>query len=340
MITNFNFQFQIFRKLSLLRLSNALLVYASYHVSRLTKRNFHLGSPISFAVEPTTACNLRCPECPSGLRSFTRSTGNLKSQPFRLLIDQLKKQTSFLTFYFQGEPYLNPEFLEMVEYASASGLITSTSTNAHFLSDEQAQKTVKSGLDRIIISIDGTDQKTYESYRIGGDLLKIIEGTKNLVKWKKKLKSKTPLVVFQFLVVKQNENQIDEIFKLGKELGVDKVVLKSAQIQDYKNGSEFIPDNIKYSRYKKHKDGSYSIKNKLLNQCWRMWSSCVITWNGDVVPCCFDKDARHKMGNVFLIPFISIWKGVELSHFRSAILKGRNQIDICNNCSEGTKVWL
>ena len=81
------------------------------------------------------------------------------------------EQLFYLTFYFQGEPYINPKFLEMVSYASKKKIFTSTSTNAHYLDSETARKTVESGLDKLIISIDGTSQDTYEAYRIGGKYL-------------------------------------------------------------------------------------------------------------------------------------------------------------------------
>lgn len=154
------------------------------------------------------------------------------------------------------------------------------------------------------------------------------------------MKSRTPEVIFQFLVVKPNEHQIPEIQHLSEELGVDKLVLKSAQIYDYEHGNTLIPENDNYSRYRQRKDGTWEIKNQLLNQCWRMWSSCVITWDGKMVPCCFDKDAQHAAGNVFQSGFKSVWKGEEIGRFREAVLKGRDQIDICRNCSEGTKVWV
>lgn len=113
------------------------------------------------------------------------------------------------------------------------------------------KKTVESGLDRLIISIDGTTQDVYENYRVGGQLSKVIEGTKNIVKWKKELQSKTPHIIFQFLVVKPNEHQVEDVKKLGKELGVDEVRFKTAQVYDYENGNDLIPENMKYSRYKK-----------------------------------------------------------------------------------------
>jgi len=297
------------------------------------------GMPVSISIEPTTSCNLRCPECPSGLRSFTRPTGMLDQSLFQNTIDQLAGTLSYLTFYFQGEPYLNPQFLDMVHYASRKGIYTATSTNAHYLNDAAARKTVESGLDRLIISIDGTTQKSYESYRVGGHLEKVIEGTKNIIAWKRKLNSKKPHVVFQFLVVKPNEHQIPDVHALAKKLGVDQVVLKTAQIYDYKNGSDLIPTQAQYARYHKKSDGTYDIKNKLLNHCWKMWHSCVITWDGKVVPCCFDKDAHFVLGDLNRNSFEDIWYGAAYTTFRESLLRSRNEIEICKNCTEGTKVW-
>lgn len=330
---------QLLKKLTLKKLVNAMLVRFSYHTSKILNLKSHFGFPISMAIEPTTSCNLRCPECPSGLRQFTRPIGMLEPTFFKKTIDEVYQELIYLTFYFQGEPYLNPNFLEMVKYASDKGIYTSTSTNAHYLTKEQAKKTIESKLDRLIISIDGTTQETYEQYRIGGQLQKVIDGTKNIIEAKKELKSKTPHIVFQFLVVKPNEHQLEDVKNLAHELGVDEVVFKTAQVYDFENGNPLIPDNIKYSRYKKNTDGTYSIKNKLLNQCWRMWSSCVVTWDGVVVPCCFDKDAKHQLGDLKTQSFKELWKSFKYQKFRQSILKSRQEIDICKNCSEGTNVW-
>jgi radical SAM protein with 4Fe4S-binding SPASM domain len=263
----------------------------------------------------------------------------LEESLFRKTLDEVSADLIYLTFYFQGEPYLNPKFLDMVCYANQKKLFTSTSTNAHYLTDENAKATIESGLDRLIISLDGTTQETYASYRVGGDLSKVIEGTKNIVKWKKAMNSATPHLVFQFLVVKHNEHQLEEVKQLAAELGIDEVKLKTAQIYDYKHGSTLIPDNTQYSRYKKNSDGTWSIKNELENHCWKMWQSPVVTWDGVVVPCCFDKDAKHKMGDLRLMSFRELWKGKAYQDFRASVLQSRKKIDICTNCSEGTKVW-
>lgn len=321
------------------RILNVIKLVSSFYLTKLIGRPIQWGVPMTISIEPTTACNLRCPECPSGLRSFSRATGNLKTDFFRKTLDQISDKLIYLIFYFQGEPYINPKFLEMVKYANGKGLYTITSTNGHFLDDENCKKTIESGLDRIIISLDGTTQETYESYRIGGKLETVLEGTKRLVHWKKKLQSNTPHIIFQFLVVKPNEHQIPELEQLSNEIGVDEVKLKTAQIYNYKNGNPLIPTIEKYARYKKQNDGSYAIKNQLLNHCWKLWHACVITWDGIVVPCCFDKDATHKLGNLQNDSFKDIWKNEAYKNFRTSLLGGRNKIDICQNCTEGCKVW-
>ncbi len=321
------------------RVVNALKVLSSYYITRIRKQPVQWGMPIALSFEPTTSCNLRCPECPSGLRSFTRPTGMLEEELFKKIIDEVSDTLWYLIFYFQGEPYLHPSFTELVKYASEKGIYTATSTNAHYLTDANARKTVESGLDRLIISIDGTTQEVYEQYRIGGKLEKVIEGTKNIVRWKKELKSITPHIIFQFLVVKPNEHQIAELEQLAKELGVDEVGLKTAQIYDYENGNVLIPTQEKYSRYTKIGEDKYEIKNQLLNHCWKLWHSCVITWDGAVVPCCFDKDAWYKMGDLRTETFASLWQNEKYKNFRASVVRSRSEIEMCKNCTEGTKVW-
>ncbi len=331
--------FRFVSKLTLRRLWNISKLYASYQATKWKRRPIQWGLPMTISIEPTTACNLRCPECPSGLRIFTRETGNLKEDFFRSTIDEIYRDLTYLIFYFQGEPYINPKFLDMVRYASDKGIYTITSTNGHFLNDDNARKTIESGLDRMIISVDGTTQDVYENYRKEGKLETVLQGARNIVKWKKELKSSTPHIIFQFLVVKPNEHQIPDIYKLAEEIGVDEVKLKTAQVYDYENGNDLIPTIDKYSRYKANEDGSYRVKNELLNHCWKLWHACVITWDGLVVPCCFDKDAIHRLGDLKQVKFRELWHGAAYQSFRKQLLGGRDQIDICTNCTEGCTVW-
>ena len=331
--------FSWFKTVRFSRLWNALLLKGSFHLSKKAKRPIQWGLPMSISIEPTTSCNLRCPECPSGLRAFSRPTGMLTLSHFKTLVHAFGPRLWSINFYFQGEPFLNKELLPMIREAANRGIYTATSTNAHYLSEDVALKTVQSGLHRLIISLDGTSQETYEQYRIGGDLSKVIDGTRRLIAAKKIAKSRTPHIIFQFLVVRPNEHQTQDALALAKTLGVDEVRFKTAQVYDYENGNPLIPDNPKYARYRKNADGRWILKNKLENHCWRMWQGCVVTWDGAIVPCCFDKDAQHKLGSLGTENLKTIWKGKSYQAFRAAILNDRSEIEICKNCSEGTKVW-
>lgn len=326
-------------KLSVQRFVNAIKVWSSFQLSKWTGKPIQWGLPISISFEPTTSCNLRCPECPSGLRSFSRPTGMLQQDFFRSTIDQLHKDLFYLIFYFQGEPYLNPAFLDMVRYAADKKIYTATSTNGHYLNESNAKRTIESGLDRLIISIDGTTQDVYEQYRVGGNLEKVLEGARTLMHWKKQLKSKTPFVVFQFLVVRPNEHQLEEARALATEIGVDAIWFKTAQVYDFENDpNQLIPVNTSYSRYRRTEKGIV-FKGQLANHCWRHWHDPVITWDGLVAPCCFDKDASHRLGDLKQQSFATIWRSEAYRKFRTTLLTGRKHIDICSNCSEGTKVW-
>ncbi|MCB0793195.1 MAG: SPASM domain-containing protein [Flavobacteriales bacterium] len=321
------------------RARNAWRIWRSFRVARRTGDPRIAGLPIMISIEPTTACNLRCPECPSGLRSFTRPTGNLQRALFERIMDELAPDLWGLTFYFQGEPYINPGFLDMVSLARQRGLYTATSTNAHFLDEKRAEATVRSGLSRLIISLDGTDQETYSQYRKEGELAKVIAGTERIVRWKRKLRSRAPHVVFQFLVVKPNEHQVTEARTLARKVGVDDLWLKTAQIYDVHDDHPLLPEQEQYRRYTRGSDGTWVTKNALEDRCWKMWHSCVITWDGKVVPCCFDKDAHHVLGDLREKSFKEIWNGPAYTEFRRQVLTARSSIEMCRNCSEGSPVW-
>ena len=326
--------FRLLSKLSPARAVNLCLLSISYALSLATGRSMHFGRPWTASIEPTTACNLCCPECPSGLRKFTRPTGSLSMELYRSVIDQLSPELFYLILYFQGEPFLNRHFYSMVEYARNKKIYTTTSTNGHFLSEDHIIRTIRSGLDRLVISLDGSDRSTYERYRIGGDFDRVVEGIRRMVKLKKELHSSSPLLVLQFIVFRFNEHQLGEIRALARELGVDRLEIKTARICDFENGHPLIPSNPEYSRYRKLPDGHYAIRHPLKKQCKRMWRGCVITWDGLVVPCCFDKDAGHPLGDLKHQTFREIWNGKEYDDFRGRLLTARDEIDICKNCTE------
>lgn len=329
-----------FKYLSVVRVVNVIGLLLGYYLSRILRKSIHIGLPFHVSMEPTTACNLGCPECPSGLKKFSRPTGKMAIDRHKEWLQELSKTVFYVTYYFQGEPFLNPNFLELIKEAKHQRMFTATSTNAHFIDQKNAEKIVESGLDQLIISVDGVSQEVYEQYRVHGNINKVWIATAALVEAKRKLKSKTPLLIFQCLAVKPNEHEISSVFEKAKELGVDEVRIKSAQLYDYKFGNQLMPENESYSRYIKTRNGEYKLKNPGGNHCWRMWSGSVITWDGQIVPCCFDKDASHAMGELTKETFQQVWNNPRYKRFRNAVLSNRQAIDICQNCSEGSKVWL
>ena len=277
-MSTFKDQQNIIKHLSIQRVWNIALLRASYVAARIFKLNKNWGFPFALSIEPTTACNLGCPACPSGLKAFSRPTGKIDLNLHQQWLAQVSGTVFYINYYFQGEPFLHPQFLELIREAKRQKIYTATSTNAHFIDQNKAKEIVASGLDRLIISIDGLTQETYESYRVHGKLDKVIAASKSLVAAKKEANSSTPHLIFQFLVVKANEHQVNEVQQLASEIGIDEVRFKTAQVYDYVNGNELIPDNEAYSRYVKQKDGTYRFKYKGGNSCWRMWSSSVLTW--------------------------------------------------------------
>jgi radical SAM protein with 4Fe4S-binding SPASM domain len=222
----------------------------------------------------------------------------------------------------------------MVRVAAQLGVFTATSTNAIYLTPKNAEKLVLSGLDDIVVSLDGLDQETYAKYRRGGSFAKAVEGIKNLVDARRRLNKFNPLIRLQFIVMKHNLHQLEKVKAFGKQLGVDRVELKTAQIYDMSDPNNLVPEGTKYARYHRNKVGLFELKNPMPNRCYRMWTGAVITWDGSVVPCCYDKDATYKLGHTDELPFDVIWKGQAANAFRQRVFANRKGIDICSNCPE------
>jgi radical SAM protein with 4Fe4S-binding SPASM domain len=330
----------VLSKLTYKKILNFFLVEISFILSVLLRKPVVWGLPHTVSIEPTILCSLKCPDCHTGAGLLTRKNQMIDDVLYRSIIDEINRTTLYLILYFQGEPMMNKDIFDMIRYASDNKIFTVTSTNGQHLDRENTRKIVGSGLDRLIVSVDGTDQKTYEQYRKGGNLKKIIEGTQYIKELKIKSGASKPEVIFQFLVFRHNENQVDGIKMFGKKHGADKVWIKTAQITDMNQGRNIIPENPEYTRYRKNDEGELTIKGKLKNRCKRLWRTTVVTTDGLVIPCCFDKNAEYVMGDLNENDLTRIWKNQKYDDFRRVILKERKSIDICNNCTEGIRVYL
>lgn len=293
--------------------------------------------PISYSIEPTNHCNLQCPECPSGLGTLTRSLGLLKINDFKKWIDEIKDTGFYIQLFFQGEPYINKHLPEMIRYAQANNVYISISTNGHFINEKNVDLVLNDAPDKLIYSVDGLDEESYQQYRVGGTFAQADLGLRTLINRRNELGLKKPFIEFQFIVMKQNENQIEAVKTYCKERGVDKIAFKTMQISSFENAVKFLPSNQKYSRYIVE-GNSYRIKNKLKDHCFALWRTSVITWDGKVVPCCFDKDAQYSLGTLNGKSFSQIWNSEKYNTFRAGVLDNRKALEMCRNCTEGLKI--
>jgi len=326
--------FRFLRVLTPGRAFNYWLLQASAILSRLTVSPVLIGSPAFIHIEPTNLCNLQCPECPTGAGLLTRPKGNISLVDYQNILDKVSPKGCYLTLYFQGEPYLHKDFIEMVHRAKQQRLFVVTSTNAQLISEEVAEQTVQSGLDRIILSFDGPDAATYGTYRKGGEWQKVVAAVGYLKKAKEKFHTSAPLIVLQCLLLKANEGRQQEVRQLAKTLGADVIEFKTLQLLDCKKSSDLLPVNGKRSRYF-WKDGQgYVMKKRRNSACSRIFNSCVITWNGEVAPCCYDKNADFSYGNIHSQSLHEIWMGSSRRSFVSKVINARKDTGICNNCDE------
>lgn len=325
----------LIRSLSLKRAGNLLKTLTSFLVTAFFNKSFVWGKPSILTIEPTNICNLRCPLCTTGSGEMERANGKMTLDTFENIINKMGDDLFFLLLYHQGEPYINKCFLKFVEMAKAKNIYTTTSTNAHYFSDEIINATIDSGLDSMIVSLDGVTQDVYEKYRVKGKVDKVLEGTARFMEIKKQRKAKYPLIALQFLVMKHNEHQLEDVKKLAKEIGVDRLLIKNIEVRNTREAIEWLPKNEKYSRY--NFDGeTLVVKNQSRKSCSRVWNSTLINWDGSVVPCCFDKNGEYELGNInSKKSFPEIWQGEIYKKFRKDLVTNRESIDICRNCNQG-----
>lgn len=236
-------------------------------------------------IETTNRCNLNCKLCNHS--EMKREKRDMSFKTFLKIMGELPR-VRHITFDLGGEPLLNPATLKMVTYARKKGIKTFFSTNGYFL-EENVDEILYSGLDKILIDLDGTTKKSYEFYRVGSDFEKVKRGIKLLCQEKKRRRLKKPLITIGFLVMKTNEHQIEDMKKLFKELGADELLLKSLHYSwDSKDSmKKFIPKNKRF------------VRETIDNSKPCSWSKrIVVLSNGDITSCCYDILGENVFGDV------------------------------------------
>jgi len=300
------------------RIVNFLCVSISY---LLRKRNV-MGYPPAVMIEPTNLCNLKCPLCPTGQGKLRREKGMMDLTLYKNIIDEFGNKIIHLTLWGWGEPFMVKDIYKMIKYAKRKNIFVRTSTNGCFFSKrEDIEKLVESGLDDLIIALDGASQQTLIKYRVGANFEAIYKSIKSIIAIKKEKKSKYPFVELQFIVMRHNEHEIPLMRKIAKELGVNKLTIKTV---GHRASEEFFAEDESLRRHVKI--------NKI---CSRLWFSSVINWDGTIIPCCYDVHGQYTYGKLDYSNarfFRDIWNSKKYVNFRNNVLRHKNDIALCQPC--------
>lgn len=327
-----------FQNLSYKKIYNAIRVGMSIYM----KSTKSWGWPTTLQVEPASICNLRCDLCPV-TDGMERPTGLMDFELFKKSIDEIGDYVLLMILWDWGEPFVNPAVYDMIAYAKKRNIKIISSTNAHvFAKGENANKLIASGIDSIIVAIDGINQDTYERFRQTGKLETALKGVRNLVAAKSAQNSKTPLINFRFIVTKHNENEIPELKNLVRSLGIDVLTIKTLNPYDYYSENilkrqtyyeGLLPKDARYQRFRYK--GPVGDRHRIRRnpRCTRVWDCLTIHWNGVVCLCTYDYKDKYMNGDVQTDTIKNVWFGAPIRSIRRQFKNDWEQIDLCRNCT-------
>jgi radical SAM protein with 4Fe4S-binding SPASM domain len=306
---------------------------AGYLISRAVHRPFVGGRPTVVMIEPISHCNLRCPLCLTGERKLTRPMGRMTCAEFVRILDNIGPQVRVCAFWNQGEPTLNADLPEMVRSAARRGICTIVSTNGNLLlHHNMAERLVDAGLSELIVSVEGLDQDSYATYRVGGDLDCVIRGIRRVRDGRDAGGMTRPRIVLQWLPMRHNLHQSAQLREAARQWGADVVRVKSTHVFTPEQGLRFLPSISGLRRY--HDDAAELRPRQRNRLCRQIWFQTTVNWNGTVVPCCFDRDEALPMGNALIEDFGDIWRGERYTRLRTTLMQDGRVPDICRNCAE------
>jgi radical SAM protein with 4Fe4S-binding SPASM domain len=292
--------------------------------------------PPAVSIELSSCCNLACPECVNGAGQLLRKGLFISYSLAADIAGQLRGHALSTWLSFQGEPMMHPGFFSIAELFR--GMNPMISTNGHYLDRESCIRLAGSPLRKIIVSYDGVSPGAYAIYRRGGDHALVTEGIRMLTSAVRERKSDLK-VVLQFLLHRHNEHEVRAAAAFAASVGAG-FRIKSMQLLDPERAGEWMPSDSRKARYVPGSGGAQPATVTPSAGCLRMWTSAVITADGDVVPCCFDKNSAHAMGNLHRSTFREIWQGEEYRTFREQVMRDRRLTDMCSSCPQGSNLFF
>jgi MoaA/NifB/PqqE/SkfB family radical SAM enzyme len=313
----------------------------STKICKHMKRGKVYGYPKSIHIEVTNICNLKCPLCPTGLGTLNRPKGFMTLAQFIKIISEVNKYIICVDIAGYGEPFLNKEIYEIIKYASDHGISVNVYSNGILIdANDKVKRLINSGLRTLTLSLDGSTQKTYEKYRVGGRLGVLLENAKAIIQERKRQGLSYPKINFKMVVTSMNENEVSEARRISETIGADLFFTKPAclamALEDCSKGipkniiNSYFPKNIAYQKHKMQANMTYQ------NECYYLYREPFIAWNGDVLSCCHDSYSSNKMGNFFMSgSFYELWNNYRYMALRTQVNKDISKATpLCNVCPE------
>ena len=245
--------------------------------------------PTMFYVETVMACNLRCPECVIGTDNVKRTKQVMKLEDYEIISKKIEPYAKLVYLHKWGEPLMNKNIVKMITITSKYAH-PHISTNGILIDKKKAEGLITSGLGTLIISIDGLTQNTYEKYRVGGEVKKVVENIKMLEKINSYY-SNPVTILPQFIVFDHNYHEVEEFKQFCENINL-KPVFKKPYIRF---------GIVKESNDKKYRRIKYLNKEDHLNaisKCGHVTCVMTITVSGKLLLCAQDYNGEWPLGNI------------------------------------------
>ena len=292
--------------------------------------------PLGLQLEPTTYCQLHCPFCPRAQAIGTIGPGHMPWDNYENLIRELGPRIFTILFWQWGEPLLHPRIADMIRLAHNYGILTILSTNGQVeITSTCMESLIRSGLDMIIISMDGSSQPVYEKFRKGGSIDRLTAFTRTLIRAKNELGSTTPLINIRTIATSENEEEIDRIRSFTQDAGADLFSVRSLILNDDADpANPLLPGDIGLRSFQYQTNESAEQYEKMPNLCLKPWAWPTLRYDGTLLVCECDHGMQYSLGNVFrTASFREVWRSLAAQEIRSRFSPdGTIDMDYCCQC--------
>lgn len=298
--------------------------------------------PKKVRLDASTACQLRCPSCPTATGAIGRTlgTGVLSFEHFQSFLDE-NPQVREIELSNWGEIFLNPRLLEIMAYAFDKNVALSAhnGVNLNTATDQVLEALVRYRFRSITCSIDGASEATYPVYRRSGRFENVIENIRSINAWKAVYRSRYPKLTWQFVAFDHNQHEIHTARALARDLNMSFHIKLSWN--DLYTPEVFSPATDKELIRKESGLGvadraeyhqAYGVSYLQRTSCIQLWRSPQISWDGRVLGCCVNYWGDY--GNAFHDGLTATLNGERLSYARTMLLgeaPARNDIP-CASC--------